>query len=74
MCSQPDLITHANRIHTQTVTPALYFAHHYVPVDINATASIADYFSDRFPRKGSMTVDCHDDCNVVSKRTNMWFN
>ena len=33
-----------------------YCAHHDVPVDVNETTIVADYFTDRFPRTRSLTV------------------
>ena len=43
----------------------LVHTHHDVSVDVNETE--VDYFTDRFQRTCSMHVECHDDCNSVSK-------
>ena len=46
-----------------------YFAHHDVLVDVNKTASRLLYQSISTKDTFYDCVECHDDCNVVSKRT-----
>ena len=49
MCRYPDLITHSNRIHTQTVTPAVLLVSASVPLAVQSL---------KFVSASAVALDC----------------